>query len=183
LFLIQKRKFFPLPDYELNNNKVSVSITGKVVDINYARKLASVSDLALEEIILLDKVAKKKPLLSSEIKHLKAKKLIEGRKPNFHISSNVANATNEKSEYIKLRGFKDDHYKKMILEYIAKYGSASKQDIDGLISDILPDVLDKSKKENKVRNIVYSMSKKDGSIKNEGTNRKSKWVKSLSKNE
>ncbi len=47
MFVIQKNKFFPLPEYNLSNNKVSVSITGKVLDVNYARKLASMPDLSL----------------------------------------------------------------------------------------------------------------------------------------
>ena len=75
-------------------------------------------------------------------------------------------------------GFKvSDHYKKLILEYLDKYGSASKDDIDKLILDILPEVLDKKQKENKVRNLLYTMHKKDKSIINKGTARKSSWKK------
>ena len=177
MFLLQKNKYFPLPDYDLSNNKVKVQIIGKVIDVNYARKLAQSKDLNLEEIILLDKVAKHKPITDSEIKDLKKKKLIEGRKPNFFISLNIAKATGEKENYIKQRGFKDDHYKKMILGFIEKYGQASKKEIDNLILDILPDVLDKNQKENKVRNIVFSMSKKDNTIINKGTRKKPKWIK------
>jgi len=177
MFLLQKNKYFPLPDYDLSNNKVKVQIIGKVIDVNYARKLAQSKDLNLEEIILLDKVAKHKPITDSEIKDLKKKKLIEGRKPNFFISLNIAKATGEKENYIKQRGFKDDHYKKMILGFIEKYGQASKKEIDNLILDILPDVLDKNQKENKVRNIIFSMSKRDNTIINKGTRKKPKWIK------
>ena len=90
MFVLQKNKFFPLPDYDLSNNKVKVQIIGKVVDEKYAKKLAQFDDLSLQDIILLDKVAKHKPLLDSEIKNLKKKKLIEGRKPNFYISFAIA---------------------------------------------------------------------------------------------
>ncbi len=181
MFIIQKNKYFPLPDYELSNQKVKVKIFGKIIDMNYAKKLAEFEDLTLEEIILLDKVAKNKELATDEVKQLKIKKLIEGRKPNYYISSTIANAVGEKEKYIKLRGFKDVHYKKMVLEYIGTYKSASKPDIDSLLLDILPDILDKQQKENKVKNIIYSMSKKDKSIVNQGTNRKPVWVQSLSK--
>jgi ATP-dependent DNA helicase RecG len=78
-------------------------------------------------------------------------------------------------EYIKLRGFKDDHYKKLILEYIGKYGSAGRSDIDRLILDILPDILDDNQKKNKVRNIIYSMSKRDLTIENKGSSRNPIW--------
>jgi len=182
MFVLQKRKFFPLPEYDLSNHKVKVQIIGKVVDENYARKLAQFDDLNLEEIILLDKVAKHKPLLDEEIKTLRKKKLIEGRKPNLHVSSDIAQATDEKASYIKQKGFKDEHYKTMILAFIDQYDHASKKDIDHLILDILPDILDEKQRENKVRNIIYSMSKRDGSIVNKGSSRYPTWVRSTSKN-
>ncbi|HRX28867.1 MAG TPA: putative DNA binding domain-containing protein [Saprospiraceae bacterium] len=180
MFVIQKNKYFPLPDYDTSNHKVQVNIIGKVLDINYARKIAQMPDLSLEEIMLLDKLAKQKVLTDSEISSLKSKKLIEGRKPNFHISSSVATATGQKADYIKQRGFKDTHYKQMILDFITEYGSASKNDIDKLLLDILPKILDEKQKANKVRNIVYAMSRKDKTIENEGTIRYPKWIKSLS---
>lgn len=65
----------------------------------------------------------------------------------------------------------------MILEYLDKYDSATREDIDKLILDILPTVLDIDKRKNKLRNIMYAMSKKDKTIKNIGTNRKPKWIK------
>ena len=183
MFVIQRNKFFPLPEYNLSNSKVTVTITGKVLDINYARKLAQLPNLNLSKIILLDKVQKQKQLTVEEIRELKSKGLIEGRKPNFHISLKVADVTDEKANYIRQRGFKDDHYKLMILEFIGKYGKATKNDIYTLILDILPSVLNKEQKENKIRNIVYAMSKKDKSIYNRGTNRTPVWILSSSKSE
>lgn len=181
MFVIQRKKFFPLPDYDLSKNKVQVTIVGRVLDMKYAIKLAQMPDLSLDEIMLLDKIAKKKKLSGEEAKSLKAKHLIEGRKPNYFISANVANATDEKEKYIRMRGFKDDHYKKMILNYIDQYGSASKANIDQLLLDILPAVLDNAQKQNKVRNIIYAMSKKDKTIENRGNKRFPEWILSLSK--
>ena len=172
MFISQKNKFFPLPEYDLSNQKVSLSIVGKVLDIAYARKLAQLKWLSLEEIILLDKVQKKRKLTKSENKYLKTKGLIEWTSPNLYISAAVAKQIDQKSEYIKQRWLKDTHYKKLILEYLDKYKTASKQDIDNLILDILPSILDKTKKGNKIRNIVYAMSKKDKTIENKGTKRK-----------
>ena len=120
-------------------------------------------------------VQKKKLLSDYEIKHLKEKGLIEGRKPNFHISAGVAEKTGQKEDYIKNMAFKDQHYKDLILEFIDKYKFVTKEGIDKLIMDILPAVLDKNQKENKVRNIVYAMSKKDKTIINKGTIRYPKW--------
>ena len=100
MFNIQRSKFFPLPEYDLSKSKVQVSIIGKVIDENYAKKLAQMHELSLEEIILLDKVSKLKPIMDDEAKRLKSKLLIEGRKPNYHISAIVAINTNQKEHHL-----------------------------------------------------------------------------------
>ncbi len=157
MFIIQRRKFFPLPDYELLQDKVKVTITGKVVDINYARKLASVSDLGLENIIALDKVSKSKELNDEEIRQLKSKNLIEGRKPNFHISATVAKATGEKGDYIKQRGIDDDYCQKIILDFLKKFGEGRRTDFEDILLDKLPDVLDESQKRHKIKNNLQKL--------------------------
>lgn len=167
MFVIQKNKFFPLPDYDLSNRKVSVNITGKVVDVNYARKLAQVPDLSLSEIMLLDKVAKNKPLTDSEIQKLKAKNLIEGRKPNFHISASVANTTGEKGKYIKQRGIDDSYCQKIILDYLEKFKEGKRSDFENILLDKLPDVLDIPQKQNKVKNNLQSL-RRQGLIEPDG---------------
>lgn len=177
MFISQKNKLFPLPDYDLTSGKVKLTIVGKVLDVQYARKLIQIPNLDLKIIMALDKVQKRKKININEITELKKHNLIEGRSPNFYISSKVAVKTGERSEYIKMRGFKDDHYKKMILEYLEKYKEASKADIDKLILDILPNILDEQQKKTKIRNIVYAMSKRDKTIVNRGTSRYPRWIK------
>lgn len=177
MFNYQRERFFPMPEYDLSRGRVKVTVIGKVLDIDYARVLAKKKNLSLDEIIMIDKVQKKKVLSEAEIDHLRKKGLIEGRKPNFHISYDVAEKTNLKAEYIKTRGLKDDHFKQLILEYLDKYKRASKEDIDKLLLDILPGVLDEKQRKNKIRNLVYAMSKRDKTIINQGTNRYPEWVR------
>ena len=157
MFIIQRKKFFPLPDYEIIQDKVKVTITGKVVDINYARKLAAVSDLDLENIIALDKVSKNKTLNDEEIRQLKSKNLIEGRKPNFHISPTVAKATGEKGDYIKQRGIDDDYCQKIILDFLKKFGEGKRTDFEEILLDKLPDVLDDKQKRHKIKNNLQKL--------------------------
>ena len=164
MFFIQKRKYFPLPDYDTTNDKVKVSIIGKVMDINYARKLATVNDLSLTDIIALDKVAKGKALSDLEIKNLKGKKLIEGRKPNFHIAASVARATGEKGNYIKQRGIDDEYCQKIIIDYLKKFGEGRRSDFDAILLDKLPDVLDENQKQNKIKNNLQKL-RKEGKLK------------------
>ncbi|GAA5220071.1 RNA-binding domain-containing protein [Membranihabitans marinus] len=167
MFIIQKNKYFPLPDYDFSNEKITVKITGKVVDVNYARKLAELKELSLQEIMLLDKVAKSKSITKDEVRQLKSKKLIEGRKPNYHISSSVANVTGEKAKYIKQRGIDDAYCQKIILDYLSKFKAGRKSDFEKILLDKLPDVLDIEQKKNKVKNNLQTL-RKQGKIVPDG---------------
>ena len=163
MFIIQRKKFFPLPDYDLAPNKVKVTFVGKVIDDNYARKLVTMPDLSLWDIILLDKVVKRKALGYDEIKHLKNKHLIEGRKPNFYVSISVAKATGDHSDYIKQRGIDDEYCQKIILDYLKNFGKGKSLNFKKILIDKLPDALNKEKKENKIRNVLQKL-RKDGKI-------------------
>lgn len=175
LFLIQSKKYFPLPDYEFANRTVQVTINGKVLDMNYARKLAMIKNLSLKEIILLDKVQKKKKLSDDEIKTLKEKKLIEGRKPNIYISSSIAAKTSSQSEYMKLKGIDDDYCKKIILDYLREFKSAKKSDLEEVLLLKLPDSLTSIQKQNKIKNILQKL-KRDEQIKLNPASKLREWI-------
>jgi ATP-dependent DNA helicase RecG len=161
MFMIQRNKFFPLPEYDLTNNKVEVTIYGKVLDPDYAQKLAQSPDLSLEDIILLDKVQKGKLLDDHEIKHLKSRQLIEGRKPNFHIAKHIAKQTDEMASYIKNKGLDNQYYKDMILQCLNDFYTVKRSDIEDLLLDKLPDVLSEQQKKNKVRNLLQSLRREN----------------------
>lgn len=82
LFEQQRKRFFPMPEYDLSGGKVKVTIDGKVIDEQFAKILVQVPDMSMSDILLLDKVQKQKRLSDDEIKYMRKKKLIEGRKPN-----------------------------------------------------------------------------------------------------
>ncbi len=164
MFTIQKKKFFPLPEYTLTNNQVKVTITGKVLDMNYAKHLAQMPELSLDDIMLLDKIQKHKPLNDAEIKKLRQKRLIEGRKPNFHISSQVAGKTGQKISYINLKGIDDDYCKKIITDYLHEFSEGKRADFEKILLNKLPAVLDEQQKKNKVRNCLQAL-RKSGVIK------------------
>lgn len=159
MFNIQRDKFFPLPDYDLSKSKVQVTIIGKVLDIKYAEKLSQIPSLTLQEIILLDKVSKGKLISDEEAKFLKAEFLIEGRKPNFHISATVAKAVGDKTDYIRQRGIDDGYCRTMILEYLKKFGEAKREDFENLLLDKLPDVSGILQKKNKIKKNLQNLRK------------------------
>ncbi|WP_052596220.1 RNA-binding domain-containing protein [Aureispira sp. CCB-QB1] len=159
MFLIQRKKYFPLPDYDIFNNRVKVTIIGKVIDLKYAQKLATAKDLTLLDIILLDKVAKRKLLTKEEIKTLRAKKLIEGRKPNVYISASIAEATGEEESYINMKGFDDSYYSDLIINYLKEFKKAKRVNIRTLLDKKLPEILDDNQKDNKIKNLLQKMKK------------------------
>ena len=172
MFIIQKDKFFPLPEYSFVDNSVKVTINGKVMDAAYAAKLAQMPELSLHEIMLLDKVQKHNPLNAIEINELRQKKLIEGRKPNFHVSSVIAKGTGQKSDYIKMKGIDDDYYIKLILKYLEKFEYGSRSNIEELLLNKLPEILSKKQKKYKVKNLLQRM-KRNGKIK---LNKDRHWI-------
>lgn len=167
LFNIQRNKFFPLPEYDLSDHKVKVTITGKVLDSNYARKLAEDKTLSLFETMILDKVQKNKKLTNEEYKLLKSKNLIEGKRNNYFISSTVAEITNQKSDYMKLRGINDDYCKKIIIDYIKKFKTAKKADLEEILLEKFGNSMTDIQKKNKIKNILQSL-RRDGVIEPHG---------------
>lgn len=161
MFIFQKEKYFPLPEYDLRDDQVTVTIIGKVLDVNYARKLAQIPDLNLDTIILLDRVQKKKPITADEAKQLRAQGLIEGKRPNIYISSQVALKTDEKTDYMNRRGIDDDYCKKMILDYLNKFTTGSRLNFEEMLLDKLSTNLSLPKKKNKIRNILQALKKED----------------------
>ncbi|QVE20485.1 hypothetical protein KGI96_09110 [Phocoenobacter atlanticus subsp. cyclopteri] len=172
MFIIQKNKYFPLPEYEFDNQKVTLKIIGKVVNLDYAKKLALLPELILSDIILLDRVAKGKEINQEQATILRNKKLIEGRRPNYIISSKVAVATKEKVKYIKNKGFNDEYYMEMILQYLRKFNVATRKDIDDLLIDKLPEILTDSQKKHKVKNLLQRLKSKH----NIKLNNKREWI-------
>ncbi len=172
MFIIQKNNFFPLPDYDFSHHATKVQIIGKVMDLNYARKIAEMPDLSLDHIMLLDKVAKKKPIADDEAKQLRESNLIEGRKPNYFVSEKVAKATGDKADYIKLRGIDDEYCMKLIIEYLKVFKTASRIDIENLVLAKLPDALNDIQKRNKIKNLLQRL-RKDKIIK---LNEKREWI-------
>jgi len=175
MFQFQRLRFFPLPDYDLSDNRVKLTLTGKVMDLDYARLLARDGDLSLPEIMALDKVQKRLPLSADEEKQLKAKRLIEGRKPNFFIAKPVAQQTGQKASYSKNKAFDKQYYLDLICKSIGEHGSLSRRDIDELLWNKLPEWMDDRQRKNKVANLIAEL-RRTGKIINQGSDTQSLWV-------
>jgi ATP-dependent DNA helicase RecG len=162
----QIKRYFPLPDYFFKAGKTEMVLQGKMLDEDFGQILLKNLNLSLFDIYLLDKVQKKKDITDDEFRHLKKLGLVEGRKHSVFFSQKVIKPIiNEelqgelKAEYIKNKSFADSYYKDLILKYIKKWDEASRSEIDILLLDKLPDVLDEGKKKNKIKNLLQSLRK------------------------
>jgi len=170
-------RYFPLPDYDLTqSDRVIVKLQGKILDENYTRILIENTNLDLGIVILLDKVQKQKKITKDGHKLLRSKKLVEGRYPNLYVSSQIASVTRERAKYIKQRGFDKQYYQDLVTAFIKNNGSATRQDIDDLISNKLPDIFTNEQKKRKINNLLTELSSKSRVLKNIGTKKHSKWI-------
>ena len=102
------------------------------------------------------------------------KRQIEGRSPNYFISAKVADWTGQKARYIRNRGLDDGYYRKLVTDYLQKYGQATRKDIDDLLLSKMPEILEPEQKAHKVRNLLQAM-RRDGLIQREGSKTSAVW--------
>lgn len=175
IFNFQRQRFFPMPDYDLNDGKFKVTITGKIVNEDFARILIKNPELGLTDILLLDKVQKQKPINEEEYSYLKKKRFTEGRRTNPFLSYKVIEPTNDeelKAEYMANKSFDDAYFKDLIVEYLRKFSVAKRSAIDILILPKLSATLSLEKKKKKIENFLTQL-RIAGKIK---TNDKREWI-------
>ena len=179
MFTTQRKRLFPLPDYLIDTSRpgyprVELTLQGKMLDVKFARALLVRKDLSLNEVIQLDRVQKGQVLPPDVVRLLRGRGLIEGRAPRLFISAKLADATGQKATYIRNRGLDDDYYQRLVLEYLATYGRASRADLDALLLAKFPDVLSRSQRANKVKNLLQIM-RRAGLVHRRGSRTQAEW--------
>lgn len=177
VFTEQQKRFFPMPDYHIDQAKkeVTVKIYGKLIDEKYYRLLKANPTLSLDDCIALDFVQKHEQIDKEVATRLKKLHLVEGRYPKLFLSEYVAKTADNdelKTEYIKNRSFNDSHFKDMIVSYLRSFGGATRGELNTLLNSKLSDVLTYEQKIRKVGNLLSAL-KKDGIIQ---LSEKKKWV-------
>ena len=175
MYNYQRQRLFPLPDYNLTGNRVEVTITGKILDMNYANILASNTDLSLLDIELLNRVQLGKQLSDNEIVRLRAKHLIEGRKPKVYIAKHIAQKVGQKIEYSEHKGLGNKSCEEFLLTALRDHKSLSRKEIDKLLWRLLPDLLDDKQKKDRITNLLTKLRKR-GQIKNKSQGPNSDWL-------
>ena len=182
MFVSQKDRWLPMPDYDKSDSDtVVLTLPGTVIDENYSLMLLENSDIDLSTAVLLDKVQKGKPIPSDAVALLRKRKLIEGRLPHIYVSKDIAQATDRKVEYSKHKGLEFKKCKALLLEALEDHHTLSREEIDKLWWNLLPDTLSDKQKKSRVGNMLTKM-REEGAIKNSTVGNSSIWSLVKSKN-
>ena len=74
------------------------------------------------------------------------------------------------------KGFDNQYYRDMIIDYLRKFGKAQRKDIRKLLWDKLPDVLDDAQKDRKILTLLTAL-KRAGRITTDSDNKQtSHWI-------
>ena len=171
IFDEQRNRFFPMPDYEIDNNQRSVGVTiyGKMLDEKYSSLLKENKGLTLKECVWLDAIQKHRPVTKDAVKHLKEKGLIEGRSPNYIISLTVAKLTHQIGHYIKEKGLEEKLLEQTILQLARAAGNDEFKlaDVYDALRKNLPDSMNATSKKRYLSRLLSKM-KESGLLLVEG---------------
>lgn len=167
--LAQRTRYFPLPDYEKSTSaRVVLDIFGHAIDENYSMLLLERHDLDIDTVILLDRVQKRLPITESGAAYLRRAKLIEGRKPNYYVSAQIAATMGTQAAHTRNQGLQKPAQKQFVLQHLKKFGTATREKLEGLLMGTFPAGLSDAQKQNKMRNLLSEMRGKDGTITCDG---------------
>ncbi len=152
MFNEQRRRHFPMPDYEIDaiNKKVTVRLYGNEINERYTNLLRSNHTLTLWDCISLDAIQKGRIVHENVAQDLLNRGLIEGETPNYSISLDLAKITRQLPTYTKRKGLERLKLKQMVLQFLQNAGEdGAKRDV---IYEYLHDVLPSNKtKEQQLR--------------------------------
>lgn len=161
LFKEQRRRFFPMPEYEIDENAKTVSVTiyGIASDDAYTDLLKSDSTLSIMECLWLDAVRTHRPITKEAARHLKDKKLIEGKAPRYNIALSVAKKVQQIGQYTKETGLNKKALVKLVLQHAVNAGNIGfkRADVFEIIEQSLPSNMTKKQKLDHVSNMLRAM--------------------------
>lgn len=165
MFTEQMERRFPMPDYEIDNEKkeVAVRIYGNAINERYTKLLKDNDTLTLHDCISLDAIQKGHRIDDEIAQDLLKRGLIEGEAPNYTISLGVAKASRQLPQYTKVRGLERDKIKHMILQYIQNAGAegAKRDAILEYLQGTLPSRNTREQNSDLIRNILREMGQEN----------------------
>lgn len=172
----QMGRYLPLPDYNRSSDRaVVLEVLGRPIDVKYSQLLLRRGDLDIDTVILLDRVQKKLPITDEAVARPRKEGLIEGRKPNYHVSASVAEATKTQTSYTLARGMDDAQLKELVKSHLRTFPGSVRPDLDRLLLPLLSTSLSDKQKNDKVTNLLSAMKNRDRSVRSEGRGPGAKW--------
>ncbi len=171
MFKEQRRRFFPMPEYDIDEKgrTVSVTIYGISSDDAYTDLLKSDSSLSLMECLWLDSVRRHKPITKEAAKHLRERNLIEGKAPRYNIALSVAQKTQQVGHYTKETGLNKTAMVKLILQLADNAGAKGfkRAMTFEILEQSLPASLTKSQKLNFLTHLLMEINERGFIVKSE----------------
>lgn len=172
----QARRYFPLPDFDLTvPGHVILRIQGRFIDENYSRALFAHSDMAWPEVLALDTIQKGSLPDDESLLNLRKQGLIEGRKPNLHVTAEIAAATDSEAEYLHHRAFDDRYFCDLIVDYLKTFGSAKRPKFNRLLESKVSDLLTPAQKRGKIDRLLKRLQA-EGRIRLSGYGKGGMWT-------
>lgn len=164
IFTEQRNRFFPMPDYDIDNERKTVGVTiyGQMIDDKYTDLLKRETSLTLKECIWLDAVQKHRAITKDAAKHLLGRGLIEGRAPHFTISLSVAKMTKQVGQYTKERGLTAKTIEKLALQLAHNAGESGFKRVDAYeaLQHVYPTQYSKDEKLRRIGHLLGNLSQK-----------------------
>lgn len=174
LYEEQRKRYFPMPDYEIGRDFVKMTIYGHVVDAAYSSLLIRRGDLTLDDVCLLDRVQKGLRISARAAAHLRREGLVEGRMPRLHISAKIAAETGKKADYMRKKELPGAHYRALLIDFLSKFNGSSRREINEFMLDEIRGDFTQEQKMAKIGNLLTGLRKK-GRIRNVGSDTRPKW--------
>lgn len=172
----QASRYLPLPDYDLETaGEVKLTIYGRAVDEGYTKLLMQDTGLPFEDVLALDRVQKGRPVSDQALRRLRAKKLVEGRRPHLRVAASVAKATGTQADYLQSRGQPDEYCCALITDHLKKFGKSDRAALADAVYPALSVELTDEQKVNKLKNLLGKL-RRDGVIHYEKIGENPGWV-------
>ena len=173
MFNEQRKRHFPMPDYEIDalNKEVGVKIYGNTINDKYTKLLKENETLTLDDCILLDAVQKGHRISEDNVLALLERGLLEGNTSEYGISLDIAQRTKQLPDYTRNRGLDKAKLQQMILQYLQNAGNdgAKRDSIFEYVKDVLPYSKTEEQKLRSLGDILRAM-KVEKMIRTDGRN-------------
>ncbi len=149
MFLSQRERLFPMPEFDFSNGTVNVTFCGKLLNPDVADQLAHDGRLSLLDLFLLDRLLRKKPLAKDQTTHLRAKGLVADRHPHYVPPVPVTKPTLVAN---------DEMLQQEILAFIkSRPRGSTRSELSQHLSGSLPDRLSVKQKQDKLKNLLQRL--------------------------